>query len=645
MRLRALLVATLCLLGAAAAGGPAAAVEGTEGTTYYLDCAAGDDAGVGTTPQTAWRTLTRAGTTTLAPGDRLLLARGTNCPGTLAPKGSGTPERPITVDAYGTGAKPLVAGGGAPAAVLLRNQQGWEIRNLEITNRGIGAAARRGVSVELSDYGTATHLVLEQLDIHDVNGTDTKDLAGSGGIYLAVGGTTTPTGFDAVTIRDNTVRTVDREGIFLVSTWNRSGFEAHSAGTFVPWTGVRISGNRLSDLGGDGIVAGNTSGAVIEHNTVTGFQRRSAGYNAGLWTYDSDDALFQYNEAGGGGNTRDGMAYDVDQGTVGTVFQYNYSHDNAGGFFLLCNATGILRTAVIRYNISQNDAYRGFENCSGPIESADVHNNTLYLGPGVSQSVIQENNTTRRNVTFRNNIVVKTGAGSASMTLRGGGYQLDHNDLVGVSGAPAGAGTTADPRLRAPGTATDQAHATGYQLCAGSPAIGAGTPATGTLDYFGTALPAGAPAQGAYGGSGVACDTPVTSGGTYRIARTATGQVADVPGSSTSTGTQLIQWAWHATDNQRWTFTADPGGGWTVRNLRSGLCLDVSGASTAPGAAAIQWTCTGADNQRWLPVPAPGGGYTLTARHSGLALAPAGPADGALLAQQPAGEPWTFLPA
>ncbi|MEV4612549.1 RICIN domain-containing protein [Kitasatospora sp. NPDC049258] len=641
MRIRSLLAVIGCLLGTAGLGaGPAAA----DGSTYYLDCAAGDDAAGGTAPQAAWRTLARAGAATFGPGDRLLLKRGTSCPGTLAPKGSGTPALPITVDAYGTGAKPLVAGGGAATAVLLRNQQGWEIRNLEITNHGTGAGSRRGVSVELADYGSASHLVLEQLDIHDVNGTDTKDLAGSGGIYLAVGGTATPTGFDGVTIRDNTVRSVDREGIFLVSTWNRSGFEAHSAGAFVPWTGVRISGNRLSDLGGDGIVAGNTSGAVIERNTVSGFQRRSAGYNAGLWTYDSDDALFQYNEASGGGNTRDGMAFDVDQGTVGTVFQYNYSHDNAGGFFLLCNATGILRTAVIRYNISQNDAYRGFENCSGAIESAEVHNNTLYIGPGVSQSVIQENNTTRRNVAFRNNIVVKTGAGTASMALRGGGYQLDHNSLVNVAGAPTGAGGTADPRLRAPGTATDQAHATGYQLCAGSPALGAGAPATGTLDYFGDPLPSGAPDQGAYGGAGVACAAPVTSGGVYRIARAATGQVADVPGSSTSTGTQLIQWAWHATDNQRWTFTADPGGGYTVRNLRSGLCLDVSGGSTAPGAAVIQWTCTGADNQRWLPDPAPAGGYTLTARHSGLALAPAGPADGAPLGQQAAGEAWTFIP-
>jgi len=642
MRVRSVISAALCALTAALG---TAAPAHAAGATYYLDCAAGSDSDTGTDPAAAWRTLGRVNAAVFSPGDRILLKRGTACTGTLAPQGSGTPGSPISVDAYGTGAAPLVAGGGAPRAVLLRNQQQWEIRNLEITNTGATKGNRRGVSVELDDYGTARHLVLENLDIHDVNGDDTKDLGGSGGIYLAVSGTAVQTRFDDVVIRDNGVRGVDREGIFFVSTWNRSGFEAQSAGTFLPWTGVVVSGNRLSDLGGDGIVAGNTAGALIERNTVSGFQKRSAGYNAGIWTYDSDNALFQYNEASGGASTRDGMAYDVDQGTVGTVFQYNYSHDNAGGFLLLCNATGILRGAVVRYNISRNDSYRGFENCSGPIESADVYNNTIYVGPGVSQSVVQENNTTVRQVTFRNNVVVKAGSGTASMTLRSGGYRLDHNDLVNVTGVPAGAGLTADPLLLAAG-ASDP---TGYQLCTGSPALAAGVAIAGNggADFFGNPAPAtGAPNIGAYGGPGVACAGPVNSGSTYRIGRTGTAQAVDVPGSSTTGGTQLIQWTWHGTDNQRWTLTAAPDGSYTARNVKSGLCMDVSGAATSPGAAVIQWTCTGNDNQRWRISPAPGGGYTLASVHSGLLLTSAGTADGDRLAQQSATgaatQSWSF---
>ncbi|MFJ9520710.1 RICIN domain-containing protein [Kitasatospora sp. NPDC101801] len=631
MRVRPLLLAFLCLLGTAAAT-PATAATGS---TYHLDCAAGSDAGAGTSPGTAWRTLAKVAATTFAPGDRLLLKRGTRCEGTLAPQGSGTPASPITVDAYGTGAAPLVAGGGAARAVLLRNQQGWEIRNLEITNSGAAKGGRRAVSVELTDYGTASHFVLENLDIHDVNGDDTKDLNGSGGIYFTVAGVTTPTRFDGITLRNNSLRAVDREGVFLVSTWNRSGFEAPSAGSFLPWPNVLITGNRLTDIGGDGIVPGNTTGALTEHNTVAGFQKRSAGYNAGIWTYDSDHALFQYNEASGGSTTRDGMAYDVDQGTVGTVFQYNYSHDNAGGFLLLCNATGILRDAVVRYNISQNDSYRGVENCSGAIESADVYNNTLSIGPGISQSVIQENNTTRRTVRFRNNTVVKTGSGTAGLTLRGGGYTLDHNVLVNVTGAPAGAGGTADPLLRAPGTATGPADATGYQLCTGSPALGAGTavPDSGGSDYFGNPVPT-PPNVGAYAGPGVPCPAgPVESGSSHGIQRTAGGQAVDVPGAVGTPGTQLIQWSWHGGANQLWTFTVTPDGSYTVRNVKSGLCMDVDGGSGSPGAAVIQWPCTGGANQRWW-LTADAGGRRITSALSGLALTAQGTADGAPLTQQ-----------
>ncbi|MER5484319.1 RICIN domain-containing protein [Streptomyces sp. NPDC002812] len=646
MRIRSALTAALCALTCAlGVAAPARAAD----STFYLDCAAGSDTAAGTSPATAWRSLAKVSATVFAPGDRILLKRGAACTGTLAPQGSGVPGRPIIVDAYGSGAAPLVAGGGAPRAVVLRNQQQWEIRNLEITNSGAAKGNRRAVSIELSDYGTASHFVLENLDIHDVNGDDTKDLGGSGGIYLTVGGTAVQTRFDDVAIRGNSIRTVDREGIFFVSTWNRSGFEAPSAGTFLPWTGVTVSGNRLSDLGGDGIVAGNTAGVLVEHNTVQGFQRRSAGYNAGIWAYDSDNALFQYNEASGGVSTRDGMAYDIDQGSVGTVFQYNYSHDNAGGFFLLCNANGILRGAVVRYNISQNDAYRGIENCSGPIESADVHNNTIYIGPGVSQSVIQENNSTTRQVKFRNNVVVKAGSGTASMTLRSGGYQLDRNQLVNITGAPAGAGGTSDPLLRAAGTATDRAHADGYRLCAGSPALAAGAviPGNGGYDYFGNPVPAaGAPAIGAAEGPGVNCTGPVNSGATYRIGRTGTAQVVDVPGAVGTGGTQLIQWTWHGGNNQRWTFTANADGSWTARNVQSGLCMDVNANSTGAGAAVIQWTCTGNDNQRWRITPTPGGGHTLTSVRSGLLLTAADATDGARLTQQPnsgtTNQNWTF---
>ena len=87
--------------------------------TYYIDCPAGSDGAAGTSAATAWRTLARVAATTFSPGDSILLKRGTRCAGQLSPKGSGEPERPIRVGAYGTGALPVIDAGKVEAAIKL----------------------------------------------------------------------------------------------------------------------------------------------------------------------------------------------------------------------------------------------------------------------------------------------------------------------------------------------------------------------------------------------------------------------------------------------------------------------------------------------------------------------------------------------
>lgn len=55
-------------------------------------------------------------------------------------KGSGTADAPIKIDKYGGDALPVINGMGIDrgmnysGAVHLRNQEYWEIRNLEVTN-------------------------------------------------------------------------------------------------------------------------------------------------------------------------------------------------------------------------------------------------------------------------------------------------------------------------------------------------------------------------------------------------------------------------------------------------------------------------------------------------------------------------------
>ncbi len=78
---------------------------------YYVDATNGSDSNNGLSPTSAWRTLAKVRSRTYGAGDQILLKRGEtwreqlrSC---MAPGHRG---RPITVGAYGTGAKPLILG-------------------------------------------------------------------------------------------------------------------------------------------------------------------------------------------------------------------------------------------------------------------------------------------------------------------------------------------------------------------------------------------------------------------------------------------------------------------------------------------------------------------------------------------------------
>ncbi|MEI9970842.1 MAG: hypothetical protein WDO73_01640 [Ignavibacteriota bacterium] len=73
------------------------------------------------------------------------------------------------------------------------------------------------------------------------------------------------------------------------------------------------------------------------------------------------------------------------------MFQYNYSHDNEGGFMLICtpgrrNAQDNIgnQGTVIRYNISHNDRSRIFHLSGG--DNSTVEHNAIYIGGGAGHS-------------------------------------------------------------------------------------------------------------------------------------------------------------------------------------------------------------------------------------------------------------------
>ncbi|GAA2150344.1 hypothetical protein GCM10009760_44640 [Kitasatospora kazusensis] len=492
--LRAAVGLSLCVTPLVAAA-PAGAATGHQ---YYVDCSAGSDTADGLSTGTAWHSLARVDTVTFQPGDSILLRSGATCTGVLAPKGSGTASAPITVSSYGGSARAAIVGGGARAAVFLDNVQGWELRNLDVSDKGAAdGSVRTGIYVLLSDYGTGAHYVVDNVNVHDVNAADSTgpDVEDSGGIVFKAAGSVTPTGFDGILVSNSTVTGTDGYGIATESQWSKRALFPSGDNYFVPMTNVRITGNHLADMGGDGIAVQNGVSPLIDHNVLDGFGLRATAYHAGIWAWNSDKALLEYNEASHGASSPPMMAFDVDGADSGVTYQYNYSHDNGGGFLAFCTAPGQFTDgATIRYNVSQNDhdaTYSGitfpviFNGCGVTETNLSVYNNVVYST--VAKALI--GNYGQTNVSYRNNIFYGAPGGS---TITDTVSTFDHNLYYNITAVPAGDqhAVKADPLFSAAG-----AGLSGYRLRCASPAIGAGIAIAdnGGRDCYGFPVPTGTP--------------------------------------------------------------------------------------------------------------------------------------------------------
>lgn len=475
-------------------------------TDYFVDSVSGADHNPGTSPRTAWKSLDKTNATTFHPGDRILLKSGSVWTGQLWPKGSGSADQPIIIDKYGGNAKPIINGAGEEDAVLLKNQEYWEIRELEITNTGATPGVRRGVNLVAENSGDLHHLYLENLTIHDVNGTDKEKV--NGGINYHAIGDSRPSRFVDLRIEGNHIWHVDRSGIFGWSThWLRS--------KWYPSLSVVIRHNVLDDIGGDGIVCVATDGALVEYNVVSRANQRSEGYNVGIWPWSTDNTVIQFNEVYATHGQRDAEGFDSDWNSRSTIIQYNYSHDNDGGFLLICDegsqnprdSVGNTDT-IVRYNISQNDHHRGIK-LSGPVKNTLVYNNTIYVGEAENVDLILHTDWTgwATDTYFYNNIFYVEGTGRFSYGVSGnpdGSYQtasgpgkstnnvFDSNLYYGLPAANDPHGLTANPMLVEPGHAGIGRGTTSvYALRPNSPAIDSGKTIenSGGKDFLGTSVP------------------------------------------------------------------------------------------------------------------------------------------------------------
>lgn len=455
---------------------------------YYID-PTGNDSNSGTSAATAWQSLSKVNGTIFQPGDNVLFKRGGTWVGTLSPQGSGNSTSQITLGAYGTGAKPLINGNGNWATITLSSQSYWTIQDFEVTNPASNDSSRSGIRVDWSGSGTMRGINILNNDVHDVRGIKNVNDGGrnNGGIFFWIN---EPGKADGVLIQGNTVKTIYGQGI------NFNG-EAEYAGGGMNYANcspnVIARGNTVISTSGDGILMLGTDNELVEHNEVGYVGQLSDNGNniAAAWPTRHVNGLWQYNHVHHTKwlNANDSTAFDNDGFLSGaTVFQYNYSHDNEGGFLMEYTWGGDDPGAqtIVRYNISWNENRVLASNRN----SARIYNNVFY-NPGGTLDVTWTPN--QSYILFSNNLFVAA-ARSAEFSRQ---LFMNNNFSGGVTRPVTIDGNrTQDPLFVSPNTTGNLA---GFILQSTSPVRNAGfiISGNGGKDFWGTTLPSTAPHRGA----------------------------------------------------------------------------------------------------------------------------------------------------
>ena len=313
----------------------------------------------------------------------------------------------------------------------LYNVQHYEVRDLELydpnftanqppatgdsgnnwytTTTNANQRYRRGILVYNEDAGHLRGFTFDNLVIHGYRGTNSNRGKSSGGIIIQTNTSNVTanrrgSGLHDIYITNCWLYNLGRDAINFTSPWTARTYSPTGTATSVtqgdtwgtygypsisntvagwlPSENVYVSNNIMHDIDGDGTIIDGCIYSVMENNLV---YRTEWGVNmaVGIFTWNSDFSTFQFNEshnahpADSRGPNGDGQGMEIDAICRDTIMQYNYTHNNWGGWMMNCS-TGDLRNFrnVWRYNISQ---YDGGGTSWGIIEwRQNVHGMRIY---------------------------------------------------------------------------------------------------------------------------------------------------------------------------------------------------------------------------------------------------------------------------
>ncbi len=409
---------------------------------FYVDPENGSDDNSGISEDAPLKSMEPLRDRYFGAGDQILLKAGTTLTDTITPQGSGTEQAPIVISRYGEGDDPVLEMPSEAAyGINLTNVEYWEIRSIAITSEldqkeeieRNSSRLRAAIFIYNNDAGILNHVYVMDCHIYDIP-TYIPPSGGYaarffGGIFVNIGVEGTggkENKYVDLQLKRNRIERTSQCGIYFQSydianngSWDYN-LDVHSEK-------VQVSDNYVDSVGGDGIMVGWSTGALIEHNIVHNACANDIDSYAALWVANLHDSVIQYNECYNTKSWADGMAFDDDLFCSGNTYQYNYSHDNRGGFFM---SMGSSPDSTIRYNISYNDGhltgYDATRLITGSSQGTRFYNNIIYTPEG-NDAVLFDRGVGPIYATFQNNIFYFDGNNTRG--LDGGVW--DHNLFYG----------------------------------------------------------------------------------------------------------------------------------------------------------------------------------------------------------------------
>lgn len=385
--------------------------------SYYISNK-GSDRNTGTDRNHPWLTFGNERGKMLKPGDSVLFIGGQKHRVNIFLEGGSIshPARRIVFSSYGEGIATIDAGDST--AFFFYNMAGITLCHLVI--EGSGSHANKGSGIVFYADDSLRHEGISIVDA-EVSGF------GAHGILVSVNNERRAVFaslvMERVNSHDNLLSGINTIGTFLMpghysledltirdcKAWNNSGNPAYT-----------------ENHSGNGIVCGSVRNGLIERCTAYENGKDNGCLYAGpvgIWCWASTHFTIQYCESHHNhtGTLKDGGGFDLDGGVTHSTLQYNYSHDNDGSGYLVCQFGGALafENVTVRYNISENDGRKNetagilfwAAASAGGIRNVYVYNNTIWLSPSKGNKAcgILLDSGEMQNIFISNNIICTTG--------------------------------------------------------------------------------------------------------------------------------------------------------------------------------------------------------------------------------------------